>query len=271
MSDFATAPRLFIAPERFAPPAPLVLIGAEHHYLTRVLRLRPGDAVVLCDGQGRLGAARVAERSGERLELGWEAATATPAAAGPRVILLCGLLKGDKQDFVIQKATELGAHEIVQLACQRSVPQLEKERAEKRQQRWARIAQGAAQQCRRAEVPRVSGPLALAAALGGAASPPPEGGDPGADPASLALLLYEGPAPPLHAALAGATGARRGALREVRLLIGPEGGFTPTEVAAATAAGFLPASLGPRILRAETAVVAALAVLQYALAADSTL
>lgn len=259
MSDLpATAPRLFIAPERFVPAAPLVLKGAPHHYLTRVLRLRTGDAVVLLDGRGRVGAARVARVEAERLELGWES-TATQTAAGPNVVLLCGLLKGDKQDFVIQKATELGVQELVTVACQRSVPQLEKERAEKRQLRWLRIAQGAAQQCRRPDVPQLRGPLPLAVAL---AEPVP------ADPPALSLLLYEGPAPPLHAALSGPGCAPP--LATVRLLIGPEGGFTDAEVAAATAAGFVPASLGPRILRAETAVVAALAVLQYTLDAGSS-
>lgn len=232
------------------------LLGAEHHYLTRVLRLRVGAGVVLLDGQGRVGAARVARVEAEQVELGWESA-ATQTAAGPKVVLLGGLLKGDKQDFVIQKATELGVHELVAVACQRSVPQLEKERAEKRQQRWQRIAQGAAQQCRRPDVPQLRGPLPLAAALAAAAA---------AALPVLSLLLYEGPAPPLHAAVAAAC-AGAGPLGTVHLLIGPEGGFTAAEVAAATAAGFIPASLGPRILRAETAVVAALAVMQYALSA----
>ncbi len=252
-----TAPRLFIAPSLFAPPAPVLLRGAEHHYLTRVLRLRLGDAVMLLDGGGRLGAARLARVDAEQVELAWESAT-TAQASGPQVILLCGLLKGDKQDFVIQKATELGVSAVVPVVCQRSVPQLGEERAEKRQQRWSRIALSAAQQCRRPDVPRVLLPISLAAAVQDSTP---------ADPALLSLLLYEGPAAPLHALLPAA--ADQAALATVRLLVGPEGGFTDAEVAAATAAGFLPASLGPRILRAETAVVAALAVLQYALAARS--
>lgn len=268
-----TAPRLFIAPERFAPPQPVVLSGSEHHYLTRVLRLRPGDPVALLDGRGRLGAARVQKVDGERLELAWEPSTpettagatadATADAAGEaHVVLLCGLLKGDKPDFVIQKATELGAHAILQVACQRSVPQLGQERAERRQQRWLRIAQGAAQQCRRADVPRIGGPLTLAAALADCRA--------AAGPDDLALLLYEGSAPPLHVVLAGAPPSAAAApptRRTVHLLIGPEGGLTDEEIAAATAAGFIPTSLGPRILRAETAVVAALSVLQYVLSA----
>jgi 16S rRNA (uracil1498-N3)-methyltransferase len=257
MSASLTAPRLFVAPERLRPPEPVVLVGAEHHYLTRVLRLRVGDPVVLLDGQGRQCPAQVARVDGERVELHCAAVTVA-AASGPRLVLLCGLLKGDKQDFVIQKATELGAHAVVPVVCQRSVPQLEKERADKRQQRWTRIALAAAQQCRRPDVPTVAGLTPFAEAIAPAAD---------AEGATISLLLYEGLAPPLHTLLPA---ERSRPVQVVRLLIGPEGGFSEAEVAAAVAAGFAPASLGPRVLRAETAVVAALAVLQYALAAGAS-
>ena len=280
-----TAPRLFVAPEQLPAAGELILEGPTQHYLGRVLRLGPGDRVVLLDGRGRICAATVTRLDAAQVALRLDAPTATPDAApdatpdaapdaapdttsdrgaqpslpGPQLVLLCGLLKGEKQDFVVQKATELGAAAIVPVACQRSVPQLGEERAEKRQQRWARIALAAAQQCRRPDVPRVHGPTSLAAALQGCAP----------DPAALCLLLYEGPAAPLHALLPTTSELAPRALATVRLLIGPEGGFSDAEVAAATAAGFLPASLGPRVLRAETAVVAALAVLQYALAASA--
>jgi len=253
-----TAPRLFVAPERLQPPEPVRLVGAEHHYLTRVLRLRVGDAVVLLDGRGRQCPAQIARVDGEQVELHCQVAT-TAAVSGPRLTLLCGLLKGDKQDFVIQKATELGAHAVVPVLCQRSVPQLAQERAERRHERWTRIAVHAAQQCRRAEIPRIAGPTPFAQALGGTEA---------ATETTLSLLLYEGLAAPLHTLLPPDRGLA--ALpQSVRLLIGPEGGFTDAEVAAAVAAGFVPCSLGPLVLRAETAVVAALAVLQYALAASS--
>ena len=253
----STAPRLFVAPERLQPPAPVRLAGAEHHYLTRVLRLRVGDAVVLLDGQGRQCPAQIAHVDGAQVELHCAAAT-TAVASGPELTLLCGLLKGDKQDFVIQKATELGAHAVVPVLCQRSVPQLGQERAEKRHERWTRIAVHAAQQCRRARVPSIAGPTPLAQALAAADAA-----------TTLSLLLYEGLAAPLHTLVPPEPGLA--ALpAAMRLLIGPEGGLTDAEVAAAVAAGFIPCSLGPRVLRAETAVVAALAVLQYALAARAS-
>jgi 16S rRNA (uracil1498-N3)-methyltransferase len=176
---------------------------------------------------------------------------------------LCGLLKGEKQDFVVQKATELGAARIVPVACRRSVPQLDSDQGEKRQKRWQRIALAAAQQCRRLDVPEVTAPTAWSAAIG----------RPGATHAPIRLLLYEGMAPPLGAVLRRAlAGDDEGGGREqvVEILIGPEGGFAADEVSAAIDAGFLPASLGPLTLRAETAVVAALAVVQYALAAGTS-
>ena len=270
----AQLPRLFIPPDRFDRlaaarddgAAPLTLSGAEHHYLSRVLRARPGDAVLLLDGQGRTARVTVAAIGAAELALAPAAAdpaATDPAAAttfGPRLHLYVGLLKGDKLDLVVQKATELGAHRIVLIACARSVPRLDEERADRRQQRYARIAQAAAQQCRRLDVPEVLPALRLPDAL---ALPAPDTG-PETGPRAR-LLLYEGAAPPLHTALPR-TGPPPGA---VELFIGPEGGFDPAEVDAALAAGFVPCSLGPRILRAETAALAALAVLAYTLQADA--
>lgn len=251
MASVSTAPRLFVDPARLASEGPVFLSGAEHHYLTRVLRLRVGDAVVLLDGQGRWCEATVCRIDASQAELQCQAALHAPPVP-TQLTLYCGLLKGDKQDFVTQKATELGVHRLVPVACQRSVPQLHEDRAERRQQRWTKIAQAAAQQSRRADIPEVTGPLSFAAALADSAQVS----------SVLRLLLFEGSAPPLHTVIH----QQSQALAQLHLLIGPEGGFAPAELAAATEAGFVPVSLGPRILRAETAVVASLAVVQYALA-----
>lgn len=274
------APRLFVDPERLPAAGELLLDGPSRHYLGRVLRLVPGDQVVLLDGLGRVCAATVARIDAEQAALRivepgpeqtTEQATGTERAgeggaaepAGIRLTLLCGLLKGEKQDFVVQKATELGTARIVPVACRRSVPQLDSDRGEKKQQRWQRIALAAAQQCRRLDVPEVTAPTAWAEALKRPETTRPP----------IRLLLYEGVAPPLGAVLRRAFdgGAGSGGRdRVVEILIGPEGGFTADEVIAAIEAGFVPASLGPLTLRAETAVVAALAVVRYALAAGAS-
>ncbi len=237
----ATRARLFISPHKLG--SHVVLDGADHHYLVHVLRLRTGAKVTLLDGQGQAAEAEVTEITADRVELA--ASSIEPVTQEwPRLVLLCGLLKGDKQDFVMQKATELGVARIVPVACERSVPQLQGERAEHKRRRWIDIVRHAAQQCRRADVPEVALPQSLSEAL--------------ADAEGQKLLLYEGSAPPLGQQLSSVESGD-----PVTMLIGPEGGLHPDEVAAAEAAGFAKVSLGPLVLRAETAVVAALAVIGY--------
>lgn len=277
-----TAPRLFVAPERLPAEGELILEGPTQHYLGRVLRLGPGDRVVLLDGRGRSCAATVTRFEAAQVVLQLDAAEAAPeqgalpSLPGPQLVLLCGLLKGEKQDFVVQKATELGAAAIVPVACQRSVPQLGEERGEKRQQRWQRIALAAAQQCRRLDIPRVAAPTSWSEAMTGrAAALPSPSPSPSTGGEALRLLLYEGAAPPLGAVLERlplapsgvSSGSAPVAAPVIELLIGPEGGFTAGEVQSALAAGFVPVSLGPLTLRAETAAVVALGVVRYALSA----
>lgn len=245
----AARPRLFVASEKLHRESPLRLVGPEHHYLSRVLRLREGDEVLLLDGNAGVATTRIISASNEALELErLSVETIVPpaqAARGRAVTLYMGLLKGEKHDLVVQKATELGASRIVTVICQRSVPDLGHERAERRQQRWQRIARAAAQQCRRPDLPEVTAPLDFAAAL-----PAPACGD------SLRLWLYEGAAPPLRSLFLEHPPS------QIALFIGPEGGLCREETAELQAAGFLPCSLGPRVLRAETAALSALAVVQ---------
>lgn len=239
----ATRARLFVSPDRLGPS--VVLRGAEHHYLASVLRLRPGAQVTLLDGQGRQALAVVSAVHAQTIELSAEPPTHV-SVAQPTLVLFVGLLKGDKQDFVIQKATELGASRIIPVQCDRSVPQLLGERSAAKHRRWQDIAKGAAQQSKRADVPDIAQVQTLEVALREA-----EG---------QKLLFYEGCAPPLAQVLD--PGA---APKVVSLLIGPEGGLADSEIEAAKAVGFSSVSLGPLVLRAETAVVAALAVVGYLL------
>ena len=209
-----SAPRLFVAPELLPADGELVLEGPTLHYLGRVLRLAAGDEVVLLDGRGRVCPATVTRFEAAHVVL--RLAQPLPEREAPRrgpapqLVLLCGLLKGEKQDFVVQKATELGAARIVPVACQRSVPQLGPEggeRGEKRQQRWQRIAVAAAQQCRRVDIPQVAAPTAWRQAVAARTD---------ATSGSLRLLLYEGAAPPLGTVLAGAPSAALTGLASAR-------------------------------------------------------
>lgn len=240
-------PRLFVAAGALEKQSALQLVGAEHHYLSRVLRLEVGDKVMLLDGKGQTLATRIAQLRSDAVELetlSLETKAASPYAE-PAVTLYMAHLKGERHDLVMQKATELGARRIVTLHCRRSVPAFLADRSNRRLERWMRIVRAAAQQCRRADLPEVSAPLDFA-----------EGMQLAAARAAQRLLLYEGPAPGMRSVLAELCPPAA----EIDLLIGPEGGFEADEIAAAIAAGFVPCSLGPRILRAETAALAALAV-----------
>lgn len=215
----------------------LVLRGEEAHRVRDVLRLEVGAEVELFDGQGRVASARLEGFTPDpRLQVG--APREVPVA--PPLCIAQGMPKGDKLEFVIQKATELGAAEVVPFDCMRAVVKLDGKKAAERQERWQRIAVEAARQCGRADVPQVGAVASLAHVL--------------ARPGAVGLL-YEGETELRLGAFLDAAGER-----PVTLLIGPEGGFDPREVAQAQAAGARLVGLGSRILRTETVALAALAI-----------
>lgn len=225
------------------PPARLAggraeLTDEARHYLRDVLRLGPGAAVEVFDGEGGAFQAEVLPGF-EALALG--ARRAAPRASAS-VWLLLALAKGEKLELVVQKATELGVARIVPFAAERSVVRLEAEKGEERARRWRRICEEAARQCGRADLPEVRAPATLAEAL---AELPP----------GFTTLVFQ----PGGASLAELPPSPAGGYAAV---IGPEGGLTAAELAACEAAGALRASLGPRVLRAETAAIVAAALLQ---------
>lgn len=230
--------RVFVPPERISGGR-AALADDARHCLRDVLRLAPGDEVEAFDGAGGSYDARVAP--------GFEALALGPRreapAAGAAVWLAFALAKGEKCDLVVQKATELGAARLLPFAAERSVVRLDGEKGADRAARWRRIAAEAARQSGRADVPEVDAPAPLADVL--AAAPP-----------GFARVLFHGAGGAPVAALAPAPGAGYLAV------VGPEGGLAPAEVRACEAAGAARASLGPRTLRAETAAIAAVALLQ---------
>lgn len=230
--------RVHLPPSQIGEDRAALTEGARH-YLRDVLRLAPGDAVELFDGRGAAWEARV-EPGYQGLALG---ARREAAPGGPAIHLLFALAKGEKCDLVVQKATELGAVRLAPFAAERSVVRLDAGKGAERAERWRRIAGEAARQCGRSDVPEVAPPASLAAALA-------------AVPAGFRLVVLhgEGGAPLGALGLEGAPG--------LAAVVGPEGGLTPPELAACEAAGALRATLGPRTLRAETAAIAAVALLQ---------
>ena len=232
-----TIRRIHLPPERIEGGRARLTPEARH-YLGEVLRLRPGAEVEVFDGLGG--------RYPGRLEDGLESVALGAREEGPEraaeITLLFALAKGEKMDLVVQKATELGVARLVPFAAERSVVRLEGAKGEERARRWSRIAEEAARQCGRADVPRVTPPLPLADALA-------------ALPRRTAAFVFHPGGPPI--AVVAAAGARAFAA-----VIGPEGGLTEAEVEVCRRAGATPASLGPRVLRAETAAIVAVALLQ---------
>lgn len=216
----------------FVPELPdrLTLEGDDAHHLSRVLRLRPGEVVTAADGAGRwrpyvLVAGTELEATGvEQME----------PQLQPRLAVAFALTKGDKPELAVQKLTELGADRILPVLAERSVARPETGRAAAQAERWRRVAREAARQCRRARLPEVADLAGLASLAGHPGLVVAERG--GASPATVVA----------------------GCGDELLIVVGPEGGLTDQEVD-----GLAPVyrlSLGPHILRAETAALAAAAV-----------
>lgn len=227
--------------EELTPDAQSALLtGDEARHMAVVLRAQPGDAVVLCDGRGSDYDAVV--RTAAPGEVWLDIRACAPCASEPdvQVTLYVGYPKQEKLEHVIQKATELGAVRVVPFFSRFCVAKPKNE--EQKNARYRRIALEAAKQSGRGTVPDVALPVPFAAALAAAAQ------------ADAALFCWEAAAgrAPLRERLAGG-------VRTVAILTGSEGGFSPEEARQALDAGCAPLSLGPRILRCETAPLAALA------------
>ena len=212
-------------------------------HLARVLRLQAGDGFVLFNGDGRDYPARVVA-IGKRSLLAQVGEPVEAALESPlRIVLLQGIARGEKMDLILQKATELGVAQVRPLSSQRSEVKLDAERATKRVAHWRNVVIAACEQSGRARVPEVVAPDTLAGVLQGL---PHEGVRLILDPnGSLSFAGLELPGE-----------------RLVVLAVGPEGGWSPLDRQQLLAAGFLGLRMGPRILRTETAALAAIAALQ---------
>ena len=218
--------------------------GDEARHLTRVLRVEAGQRYEISDNRNVYLAEIETARKENVVFRTLEKLPTSPASA--RFELYAALIKFDRFEWIVEKATELGVTEIVPIEATRSERGLEKAAA-KRVERWRRIALEASQQSRRAHLPEISEPVPMAQAV--------------ARTATHRYALDETPeVRPLFQALP----AVRTAQDTVAILTGPEGGWTDEERAVFTAAGWAPVSMGPLILRAETAVIAALAVISQA-------
>lgn len=219
------------------------LDGDRARYLGRVLRARVGESVNVFNGEGAEWTASVLQIGKNaislRLDDNHEVGTESPL----KIHLVQGISRGERMDFVVQKAAELGVKRIIPVLTEYSVVKLGRSRAEKRQDHWQKIATGACEQSGRVRLPLVDKPLPLKDWLGD-------------KPQQVDTELILSPGTPTALPSIAAPGTR------VCVLIGPEGGFSDIEYEDARIAGFKAVSLGPRVLRTETAAIATLAVMQ---------
>jgi len=238
---------------RIHVPGPLVenseitLPAQAGEHLTRVLRLEPGAAFTLFDGRGGEYAAELAPRAGKQVRARVLAHAAVERESPLDITLLQGIARGERMDLIVQKSTELGVTRIVPVTAERSVVRIDARQHERKREHWQTVAISACEQCGRNRIPEVTAPRTLAELLAAEGTLLP------ADARRLLLAAH-------------ATHSLVAAVRDTRaplvLLIGPEGGLAEGEQRQALAQGFVACRLGPRILRTETAGLAALATLQ---------
>jgi 16S rRNA (uracil1498-N3)-methyltransferase len=231
-------------PGALAAGSEVVLPAQAGEHLTRVLRLEAGAALTLFNGEGGEYAATLAPADGRKVIVRVSRHDAVERESLLDITLLQGVARGERMDLIVQKSTELGVTRIVPVLAERSVVKLDPKQRQRKLAHWRAIAVAACEQCGRNRVPEIREPAALGDSI---AMLPAD---------SLRCLLSADGDRSLAAAAAGAS------QRPFVLLIGPEGGLAENERAFARAHGFTGHSLGPRVLRTETAGLAALAVLQ---------
>ena len=219
----------------------VLLEPAPSHHLLKVLRLQPGDPVVLFNGDGKEYQAVLESTQGKQACLAVGSVSEPLRESRLHISLGQGISRGERMDLVMQKAVELGVNEITPLWTRRSQVQLSGQRLDKRLSHWRGITQAACEQSGRVHIPACHPARSLADWLGNTGG---EGRGIVLDPEAVTTLHDIEP------------------LTRVQVLIGPEGGLEQEEVESAAAAGFQRVRLGPRILRTETATLAALAALQ---------
>ncbi len=233
-------PRVFTdAP--LAPGEKTELGASTSHYLTRVLRLPVNAKVVVFNGLGGEYPARITAASKRKITLLIESFNATDNSSRLTTCLGIGISRGERMDWVIQKVTELGVTEIIPLMCERTEVKLSGERLARRMNHWKKIAISACEQSGRNLLPVIQ------------------------PPATISQWVAECRADRKWLLHPGANVARQapGTANSVALMIGPEGGLSESEIEQAVQGGFLAVSLGPRVLRTETAPIVAMSIIQY--------
>jgi 16S rRNA (uracil1498-N3)-methyltransferase len=228
----------------------LVVEGSAANHITRVLRLRSGDRLTVFDGSGGEFGARIEEFRKDSVVVTVEEHRQIDRESPLPLTLAQGISRGERMDWIIQKATELGTSRIVPLFTKRSMVRLDERQAERKLQHWRAIAIAACEQCGRNKIPELAAPVDFFDVL------------PADDSGATRLLLSPTGDLRIEDLQGMGEDVRQGASKGITVLIGPEGGLEDVEHEAARAAGFKAVRLGPRVLRTETAAIAALTIIQ---------
>ena len=239
--------RFFLDREMILSEKP-TLTGPDVKHIRTVLRLKPGEEIFLFDGKGSEYRARITASTPKTIILSVLERFPSISESPVEITIGQGLLKAKKMDRIVRQVTELGIYALIPLLAKRSVPRPRPERWAEKEQRWETIAQESLKQCGRSQMPCLEPPTSFKELVAMS------------EAHDLKIIFHEGDSGLKSTPYLG--DARD--VRKVLELIGPEGGFTPDEVQMALEGGFVCVSLGPRILKADTAVVAVCAVLQYA-------
>ena len=247
--------RFYIPPENWHPDA-LALTGSDAHHSRDVLRMKRGEKLVLFNGCGREITAEIIDLGRNEIRLRKLHEAETPPLRC-RIVLGQAVPKGKNMDLIVQKAVEIGADQIAPIISDRTVVQVDTESAVQKQAKWQQIAVEAAKQCGQNWLPRVHAPRKLAEFFDAATSN-----------AGFDLLLIGSLQPDaqhLKRILSDYSSEHQQRPQSVLMLVGPEGDFTPAELSLARRHGCQPITLGPIILRVETAAIYCLSVLSYEL------
>lgn len=223
--------------------------GVDARHISKVLRMQPGDKLQIVSDDGVSAMAEITAIASERVSVRCLEKLAESHEPRVRLVLAQGLAKGEKMDFIIQKAVEMGAYSVIPVAMEHSVVRLDGAKAAKKVERWQKIAESAAKQSKRDIIPQVQQVQSMAEMLANC-------------DCTTKIIAYEcEDRLSLKAALKAAEAA--GGIKELLLIIGPEGGISEGELELARQAGAVPVSLGRRILRAETAGLVAISAIFY--------
>jgi 16S rRNA (uracil1498-N3)-methyltransferase len=236
----------FIDPSRVADPV-VSITGSEAHHIKNVLRLKPGDGLKLFDGTGFEYEAAIISVTAKAVSVAIKGKAKAAVPSGVHIIVAQAFLKEKKMDDLVRKLCELGMAQWVPFFSSRAIARPDAKRLAGRVQRWQRIATEAVKQCRRIDTPLIANAHSFGEMLVFSNS------------CDLKIVFWENESSPLDPNLA----APDKPLEKILIMLGPEGGFTEQEIHQLRENGFLTAGLGPRTLRAETATIAAVTLVQY--------